>query len=164
MANRPTTDAAPRQRFSIPLRNHFLGQSVGDACYWNIYFQLQDRPDDYSSYGYFRTGRDGQNHEKPYWEGTPFDEAGGVAEWLDENNDLSYTEKQIKCLRWLLEKEKAIGARDPESYFENILPLEIRVAERRLEAGEKDVQRELERLRLIRDEKRVAEIPREYLP
>lgn len=150
-------------RQSIPFRNHFLGQSVGNACYWNIYFQLQDRPDDYSSYGYSRKGRDGRSHPKPYGEGTPFDDAGGAAKWLDQNRELSYTQKQVKCLRWLLDREKAIGACDPESYFENILPLEVRIAERRLQAGE-DVQSELDRLRLIRDEKRVAEIPAEYLP
>ncbi len=147
----------------IPFRNHFLGSSVGDACYWNIYFQLQDRPDDYSSYGLSRKGRDGQDHDKPYWTGTPFDDAGGLVKWLEANKKLSYTEKQIKCLQWLLDKEKAIGVSDAESYFQNILPLEIRILERRLESGE-NVQKELSRLRKVKAEKLVDQIPAGLLP
>jgi hypothetical protein len=150
-------------RQSIPFRNHSSGQSMGDACYWIIHDQLQDRPDDYSSYGYDRKGRDGEFHTQPYWDGSPFEDAGGLVKWLEENRELTYTQKQIKCLQWLLDSETKIGAPDAESYFENILPLEIRIVERRLEAGE-DTRRELQRLRLIRDEKRVAEIPARYLP
>jgi hypothetical protein len=104
------------KRPSINFRNHYAGHSVGDACYWNIYFQLQDRPKDYSEYGYQRKGKDGEDHPKPYWEGTPFDEAGGLAKWLEANKKLSYPEMQIKCLTWLLDEEKKIGASDPESY------------------------------------------------
>jgi hypothetical protein len=151
------------KRQSMPFRNHYLGASVGDACYWNIYFQLQDRPEDYSEYGYMRKGRDGKDHPKPYWEGTPFDDAGGLVKWLDANKALSYVEKQVKCLRWLLEKEKAIGACDAESYFVNILPLEIRILERRLEAGE-DVKKQLEDLRRIKEKKLADKIPAELLP
>jgi hypothetical protein len=151
------------KRQSIPFRNHYEGYSVGDACYWNIYFQLQDRPQGYSTYGYMRQGRDGKSHPKPYWEGTPFDEAGGVAKWLEANKSLSYVEKQVKCLQWLLDKEKAIGASDPESYFVNILPLEIRILERRLEAGE-HVGKQLEELRRIKKNKLVDKIPAELLP
>jgi len=151
------------KRPSIHFRNHSMGHSVGDACYWNIYFQLQDRPNDYSSYGYSRKGRDGKDHPKPYWEGTPFDEAGGLKAWLEQNKDLSYPEKQIKCLNWLLAREKAIGAPDPESYFENILPLEISILERKQEAGA-DVNRELDRLRKIMKGKLINEVPVELLP
>ncbi len=150
-------------RQSIPFRNHFRGQSVGDACHWNIYFQLQDRPPDYSSYGDSRQGRDGQYHSQPYWVESPFADAGGLAKWLDANKELSYTEKQIKCLNWLLEKEKAIGACDAESYFVNILPLEIRILEHKLEMGQ-NVRQELDRLRRIKKEKLVYEIPSELLP
>ena len=150
-------------RQSIPFRNHYLGQSVGDACYWNIYFQLQDRPRDYSRYGRIRKGRDGQDHTQPYWEGTPFGDAGGLREWLDANKSLSYTQQQIKCLNWLLEKEQAIGAYDAESYFLNILPLEIRILERKLELGQ-SVKPDLDRLRRMKAEKRVDEIPAELLP
>ena len=60
-----------------------------------------------------------------------------MAKWLIENSDLSYPEKQIKCLNWLLEKEKAIGACDSDSYFINILPLEIRILEREADSGKK---------------------------
>ncbi len=87
------------ERSSINFRNHYLGRSVGDACHWNIYFQLQDRPEDYSSYGWGRKGRDGANHKKPYWGESPFNEAGGVENWLEGNKALNYREKQIKCLR-----------------------------------------------------------------
>jgi len=151
------------KRQSIPFRNHCLGQSVGNACYWCIYFQLQDRPDDYSTYGYARIGRDGQEHVVPYWEGTPFDDAGGVANWLEQNKHLSYPEMQIQCLTWLLSREKAIGACNADSYFQDILPLEIRILERRLELGE-DVARELTRLQRIKREKLVESIPPELLP
>lgn len=150
-------------RQSIPFRNHYTGQSVGAACYWNIYYQLQDMPDDYSSYGYKREGRDRKYHVKPYWEGTPFDDAGGLVKWLGQNRDRSYAEKQIRCLMWLLSREKAIGACDADSYFENILPLEIRILERRLEQGE-DVAQDLARLRRIKSERLVEAIPGELLP
>ena len=83
--------------------------------------------------------------------------------WLQKNKESSYVEKQIKCLKWLLEKEKAIGACDADSYFVNILPLEIRLLERRLEAGEK-VEQELERLRKVKKKKLVNEIPSALLP
>ena len=141
-------------RQSIPFRNHFLGHSVGTACYWNIYFQLQDRPDDYSSYGLSREGRDGQDHNKPYWTGTPFDNAGGLVKWLEANKRLSYTEKQIKCLKWLLDKEKAIGAPDAESYFRNILPLEMQILKHGWSRA-RTVQKELSRLRKVKAEKQV---------
>ena len=151
------------KRQSINFRNHRAGNSVGHACYWNIYYQLQDRPRDYSRYGYSRAGRDGEDHPKPYWTGTPFDDAGGLEEWLEENRDLNYVEMQIKCLNWLLEREKLIGAPDADSYFLNILPLEIRILERRSENGE-DVEGELKRLIDIRDNKLADQIPKDLLP
>lgn len=151
------------KRQSINFRNHYLGNSVGNACYWNIYSQLQDEPDDYSFYGYSRKGRDGKQHVKPYYEGTPFDSEGGMKQWLEKNKGLSYVQKQIKCLNWLLEKEKAIGACDADSYFVNILPLEIRILERRLEAGE-NTEQTLTRLREIKQKKLVSEVPAHLLP
>lgn len=146
------------ERQSINFRNHDLRNSVGAACYFIIYYQLQDRPDDYSSYGFQRQGRDGMLHPKPYWEGTPFDDAGGVQQWLELNKELSYPEMQIKCLRWLLEREKAIGISDAESYFVNVLPLEVRILERRLENGEK-VGSELRGQRKILRDKDASGIP-----
>ncbi len=150
-------------RQSINFRNHFVGNSVGDACYWNIYFQLQDRPKGYSKYGYSRQGRDGEDHAKPYWDGSPFKDAGGLKAWCVENDGLNYKQMQIKCLEWLLEKEKAIGASDSDSYFLNILPLEIRILQRRLENGE-SVDAELRRLLRIQTGRLVNEIPRDLLP
>lgn len=151
------------KRQSINFRNHVLGHSLGDACYWNIYGQLQDMPSDYSTYGAGRTGRDGKYHEMPYWAGTPFEEAGGIDQWLKANAHLSYIEKQIKCLTWLLDQEKAIGACDSASYFENIWPLEVRILERKQQAGA-DVAMDLERLRKMKEMNSVAEIPAELLP
>jgi len=130
------------KRQSINFRNHYLANSVGDACMWIIFFQLQDRPKGYSSYGYQRKGKDNKDHLKPYWEGTPFDDAGGVKKWIAKNEHLSYIEMQVKCLQWLLEGEKKIGACDPASYFENILPLEVQILRRQLETGA-DVKKEL---------------------
>jgi hypothetical protein len=159
------------QRKSLTFRNHYLANSVGDACYWNIYFQLQDRPEGYSRYGYTRTGRDGKEHVQAHGDGMPFDEfykEGGpphndLISWLEANKHLSYPQMQIKCLTWLLEKEKAIGAPDAESYFLNILPLEIQILKRRLECGEK-VEAELASLQRRQKEKLANEIPPELLP
>lgn len=151
------------KRQSINFRNHSVGNSVGHACYWNIYYQLQDRPPNYSKYGYSRTGRDGKEHPKPYWEGSPFDDAGGLKKWLEQNRNLTYPEMQVKCLEWLLAKERAIGACDAESYFVNILPLEIRILERKQEAGQ-NVAGELDRLRMILKNRDVKAIPPELLP
>ncbi|WP_265595992.1 hypothetical protein [Verrucomicrobium sp. BvORR106] len=151
------------ERQSIPFRNHYLNHSVGAACYAIISFQLEDRPNDYSSYGYMRKGRDGKDHPKPYHDGTAFDEAGGLAEWLQVNKHLSYQEMQVKCLQWLLEREKAIGAFDPESYFENILPLEIRILERKQETGA-NVATDLEDLRTRLKNKDTSTIPKSLLP
>ncbi len=151
------------KRKSINFRNHYLANSVGDACMWNIYFQLQDRPRNYSKYGYQRTGRDGKDHPKPYWEGTPFDDAGGIAKWLEQNKDLSYTQMQIKCLNWLLDGEKKIGASDADSYFENILPLEIQILRRELELGMDVKERLAAKEKAFRD-RDVSAIPPELLP
>ncbi len=151
------------RRQSLGFRNHKEGQSVGDACQTIIYFQLVDHPKDYSSYGHYRIGRDGGKHVQPYWQGTPFDEAGGVAQWLEQNKNLSYAEKQIKCLNWLLDREKQIGAPDASSYFQDILPLEIRILERKQETGE-DVAQELDRLRGVLQRRDVNAVPKNLLP
>ncbi|WP_291170662.1 hypothetical protein [Gimesia sp.] len=151
------------ERPSVYFRNHYLEHAVGDACYWNMVYQLQDRPKDYSRYGYARQGRDGKSHPKPVWEGSPFAEAGGLKKWLIANQNLSYTEQQIKCLNWMLAAEKKIGAADAESYFVNILPLEIQILKRRQQLGH-DVQAELKRLQQIKAEKLVNQIPAELLP
>ena len=150
------------ERKSIPFRNHYMGSSLGNACYWNIYFQLQDRPANYSSYGYQRKGKDGKGHPKPYWQGSPFGEVG-LEKWLEQNKELSYPEMQIKCLTWLLEREKKIGAPDAKSYFLNILPLEVQILERQVEAG-MDVKDKLQRMKKALENKDESVIPKELLP
>lgn len=160
-------------RASVGFRsNHYKSNTVGNACYENIAHQLQDRPQGYSrGVGYMRKGRNGEDHVTPHGESTPFNEFyekdglphNDLKKWLEANKDLSYPQMQIKCLTWLLEKEKAIGAPDAESYFINILPLEIQILKRRLECGEK-VQAELASLERRLKEKRADEIPHELLP
>ncbi len=150
------------KRQSINFRNHYFGNSVGDACYWSIRSQLEDRPANYSRYGLKRKGKDGKDHTKPYWAGNAFGEAG-LEKWLQANQKLSYAEKQIKCLTWLLDAEKKIGAEHAGSYFLNILPLEIRILERRLENGEK-VEDELTRLRSVLETEDVKSVPKDLLP
>jgi hypothetical protein len=145
------------KRQSINFRNHYLGNTVGDAVYWNIYYQMHDMPEDYSSYGYQRKGSDGEYHVKPYWASTCFRAEGGLEEWMLANAELSYVQKKIKCTGWLLEEEKSIGASGPDSYHENILPLEIRVLELRAEAGE-SVEDELQKLKKVRDLRRKARV------
>jgi len=76
---------------------------------------------------------------------------------------LTYAQKQVKCLSWLLEREGSIGAFEAEDYFINILPLEIRILERRHEAGE-SVVGELEKMRRILKNKLVGQIPSGILP
>lgn len=150
-------------RPSTDFHGHWKRRDVGAACYWNIRYQLEDPPGDYSSYGYARKGRDGESHVKPYYAHPGLLPVDGLKKWLVENAALSYTEKQLKCLRWLLEEEKKIGACDPESYFENILPLEIRILQRRAQLGD-DVRAELEWLKKVLKEKQVSAIPPELLP
>lgn len=151
------------KRQSINFRNHYLDNSVGAACGWILVNQLQDMPEDYSEYGYQRTGSDGKGHPKPYYTGSPFDDAGGLREWLKENKNLSYREKQIKCLTWLLDEETAIGSPDTQSYIVNILPLEIRILEHKVELGE-EVQPELERLRRIKQDRIAEDVVPEFCP
>jgi hypothetical protein len=66
-------------------------------------------------------------------------------------------------LTWLIDREKSIGASDAESYFENILPLKIRILERRQQAGQ-DVKEELTCLRRMMKDKLTKEIPPARLP
>ena len=75
----------------------------------------------------------------------------------------SYPEMQVKCLEWLLAKEKAIGVPAAEGYFESILPLEVHILRRKKEAGQ-DVGNELERLERALEKKDVKVIPPGMLP
>lgn len=129
---------------------------VGIHAYFNAV------PPTSSRYGISRKGCDGEDHPKPYWDGTPFEDAGGLKEWLDKNKNLNYVEMQIECLQWLLDREGEIGAPDAYSYFLNVLPLEIRILEHRSKNGD-DVKTELNRLIKIRDDKLVDQIPKELV-
>lgn len=146
---------------SIHFRNHVTGKTVGDACYWNIYFQLLDTPADYSVYGLSRKGKNLESHTKPRWDGVPFE--GGLEKWLESCKRLTYEEMQIKGLTWMLTKEMKIGAPDADSYFLNIHPLQIRIMELKLDYGE-DVGAKLRELRRIRDQRLAEKIPSELLP
>jgi hypothetical protein len=156
---------------SLPLHHHCLNSTVGEWCNWNIRFQLKDLPQDYSSYPAARLGRDGQEYDRSSWGIATSDDQerrgvlshNSLKNWLEANKSLSYPQMQIKCLTWLLEKEKAIGCPDAESYFLNILLLEIQILKRRLECGEK-VEAELAILERRQKEKLAIEIPAELLP
>ncbi|MEN9361169.1 MAG: hypothetical protein RL095_2704 [Verrucomicrobiota bacterium] len=157
------------QRQSIPFMNHYEGSSVGDACHWAIAHQMWDAPRHYSRYGLMRKGKDGKMHHKPRWTGSPFDEAASLKlesnpfDWLEKHKNLSYVELKLKCVEWILAREKEIGADTPDSYFQDILPLEIRVLELQQECG-KPVGSELARLRDVEKHRRVEAIPPEMLP
>ncbi len=143
--------------------NHTLVKTVGGMCYRVIHDQLTEFPAGYSEYGYQRTGRDGKGHVKPYWAGTPYDAADGLENWLQQNENLSYFEKRIKCLNWLLDEEKKIGVIDPQGYYVHILPLEREILELKAEAGD-DVTNELARVREQSKTKPADQIPKELLP
>lgn len=151
------------KRNSFIFRNHYIDNSIGKACYWNIYYQLLDRPRNYSTYGYARMGKDGKPHPKPAWNGSPFDEAGGLKQWLDNNKALTYPEMQIKCLKWMLDCELEIGASDAESYYINILPLEIQILKHQMEMGI-DVQSELSRKEAMIQHRDPRDVPADLLP
>lgn len=149
-------------RLSPDFHGHLRESSVRISCYLIVRYQLEDYPADYGRYGYQRKGRDGQAHVVPRYSECPFD-MDGIRGWLKENEGLSYAGKRIRALQWSLSQEKKIGASDADGYFENILPLEIRILERREEMGE-NVAAELRRLEEVRDKKLVELIPKELLP
>lgn len=151
------------QRPSIHFKNHIENHTVGDACYWNIRFQLEARPKNYSEYGLQREGKDGKLHIKPYWKSSPFAADGGLTAWLKKHQHLSYTEMQIKCLQWLLENEKQIGASDSDSYYLNIAPLELRILELKQQNGESHTA-EITRLQTALKNKSPDQVPANLLP
>ena len=143
--------------------NHTFVKSVGALCYRVIHDQLMEFPEGYSQYGLQRTGRDGKGHQKPYWGSAPYDESGGLGKWLEQNQNLSYAEKRIKCLNWLVDGEKKIGVIDPEGYYENILPLELAILELKVSAGQ-DVADELASTRELSKTRPANQVPKELLP
>lgn len=143
--------------------NHSYAKTVGNMCYRVIHDQLTDKPNGYSEYGYQRIGRDGEGHVKPCWNSTPYEESGGLKNWLEQNQNLSYTEKRIKCLTWMLDEEKKIGVIDHRGYYVNILPLELGILQLRAEAGQ-EVANELTRVRNLIKTRPANQVPKELMP
>ena len=151
------------KRPSLMYWNHTFAKTVGRICYRVIHDQLTEFPEGYSQYGLQRTGRDGKDHKKPYWAGNPYEESDGLGKWLQQNHQLTYTEKRIKCLNWLLDEEKKIGVIDPRGYYVNILPLELAILELKASAGQ-DVANELARVRKLAKTRPANQVPKELLP
>jgi hypothetical protein len=143
--------------------NHTFVKAVGGMCYRIIHDQLTEFPKGYTEYGNQRTGRDGKGHVKPYWAGTPYDAAGGLEIWLQQNQNSTYEEKRIKCLTWLLDEERKIGVIDPHGYYVNILPLELAILELKAKGGQ-DVADEQARLRELSKTRPGNQVPKELLP
>lgn len=143
--------------------NHTFAKTVGAICYRIIHDQLTEFPADYTEYGYQRIGRDGKSHVKPYWAGTPYDEADGLEKWLSQNKNLTYSEKRIKCLTWLLDEEKKIGVIDHDGYYVNILPLELEILKLKADGGQ-NVATELARARELSKTKPGSQVPKELMP
>lgn len=152
-------DARP----SVKIWNHSYAKTVGAVCYRVIHDQLMELPPGYSEYGLTRTGRDGERHEKPYWHPEPYAESDGLANWLRENEGLTYTEKRIKCLAWLLDGEKKIGVIDPDGYYTHIFALELEILKQKAAMGQ-DVAAELARALALWESRPAAQVPKELLP
>ncbi|ODA36806.1 hypothetical protein [Planctopirus hydrillae] len=116
-----------RSSLSFPYGAMGGRSTVGNACYWNIYSQLVDLPEEYSWHGYSRLGRGGKIYRQPRDCANLFDHASGIDQWFKQNSDLCYIEMQIQGLKWLLTAEKKVGIPKAESYFLHILPLEIQI-------------------------------------
>ncbi len=151
------------ERPSLIHWNHKVARTVGRVCYQVIHDQLTFFPDGYTDYGLKRSGRDGAGHVKPYWRSNPYEEAGGLKIWLQQNQGLSFRQMRIKCLTWLLDGEKQIGVVDPAGYFLHILPLELGILELQASDGQ-DVTQELERLRKLSRTRSADQVPKELLP
>jgi hypothetical protein len=151
------------ERPSLIHWNHKVARTVGRVCHQVIHDQLTFFPEGYSDYGLQRTGRDGAGHVKPYWQSNPYEEAGGLGKWLQQNQGLSFRQMRIKCLTWLLHGEKQIGVVDPAGYFVHVLPLELGILELQASDGQ-DVTQELERLRKLSRTRSADQVPMELLP
>lgn len=151
------------ERPSLMHWNHKVARTVGRVCYQIIHDQLTFFPEGYTNYGLQRTGRDGVGHEKPYWRSNPYEEAGGLKKWLQQNERLSFRQMRIQCLTWLLEGEKQIGVVDPAGYFLHVLPLELGILELQASDGQ-DVTQELERVRKLSKTRTADQVPKELLP
>jgi hypothetical protein len=152
-------DARP----SVKVWNHIYAKTVGAVCYRVIHNQLMELPPGYSEYGLQRTGRDGEGHIKPYWEPEPYADSDGLANWLRLNEGLTYTEKRIKCLAWLLDGEKKIGVIDPDGYYTHIFALELEILKQKAAMG-KDVADELARALILWESRPANQVPKELLP
>lgn len=136
--------------------------TVGNACYWNIYSQLVDLPEEYSRHGYSRLGRGGKIYRQPQDCANLFDHAGGIDQWLKQNSHFCYIEMQIQSLKWLLSEEKKIGIPKPEFYFLYILPLEIQILRKQKLMG-LPVDEELSQLTQALQEGNPSIVPKDLL-
>ena len=144
--------------------NHTFAKTVGRMCYRVIHDQLTEFPEGYSQYGLQRTGRDGKGHKKPYWAGTPYDESDGLGKWLQQNQNLTYTEKRIKCLNWLLDGEKKIGVIDPQGYYDEHPATRTCDSGIESRSAGQDVANELARVRELSKTRPANQVPKELLP
>lgn len=151
------------KRPSLMMWNHTFADTVGTVCSRVIHNQLTKHPEGYSEYGLYRIGRDGQYHEQTFYTGNPYEKSGGLGKWLQQNQNLSYIEKRIKCLSWMLDAETKIGVIDPHGYYVNIVPLELEILELKAGAGQ-DVTNELARVRKLMETKPANQVPKELLP
>lgn len=143
--------------------NHTFVKTIGGMCYRIIHDQLTAFPPGYGEYGLTRPGRDGRLHTKPYWDGTPYDEADGLGPWIKENRHLGFIRMRIKCLEWQLREEKKIGVIDPQGYYVHIQPLELEILKLRAASGE-DVAKELERAKELFKKHPGDQVPKELMP
>lgn len=151
-----------RSSLSFPYGAMGGSLTVGNACYWNIYSQLVDLPEEYSRHGYSRLGRGGKIHRQPQDCTNLFDHAGGIDQWLKQNSDLCYIEMQIQGLKWLLTAEKKVGIPKAESYFLHILPLEIQILRKQKLMG-LPVDEALKHLEQALRERNLSIVPKDLL-
>jgi hypothetical protein len=112
------------RRQSVAMRR-VMPANVGDACYCIITQQLYALPDGYRG-SFYRKGSDGELHERPVSMVDLFSHQSLTA-WLEKRKGKSLTEMQIEALSWVIEKERAIGARTKDDENEFLAPLETRL-------------------------------------
>ncbi len=151
-----------RSSLSFPYGAMGGRSTVGNACYWNIYSQLVDLPEEYSWHGYSRLGRGGKIYRQPRDCANLFDHAGGIDQWFKQNSDLCYIEMQIQGLKWLLTAEKKVCIPKAESYFLHILPLEIQILRKQKLMG-LPVDEALEHMEQALRERNLSIIPKDLL-
>ncbi len=93
------------KRQSINFRNHYLANRLGmHVCGTSL--STARSAEKLLEVRLSTKGARWSKSPQAILEGTPFDDAGGMAKWLEQNKDLSYMKMQIKCLNWLLDGEE----------------------------------------------------------